>query len=190
MQMSQTARAEQFCSKGQRNASPSKLYNTDLMFGGTFLFTSFSVEKKSSSFMAVTLSSPLLMTHRKMLMVQWFDFTHEFGVLVPITPSWHECKPNFLPPLWHGCDKSCTVCCQSHCFTQPPLFIPHMNFQPTMSKSTLPTSIFHAASIPAAFTLTIILFSFLWFYINYCTLSISHFTSATGFLERHFSGNF
>lgn len=36
MQMSQTARAEQFCSKGQRNASPSKLYNTDLMFGGTF----------------------------------------------------------------------------------------------------------------------------------------------------------
>lgn len=91
-------------------------------------------------------------------------------------------------PQWHSCDKSCTVCCQSHCFTQPPLSTAHMNFQPTMSKSTFHTSIYHATSIPSAFTLTITLFSFLWFYINHCTLSISHFTSATRFLKRHFSG--
>lgn len=92
-------------------------------------------------------------------------------------------------PLWHSCDKSCTVRCQSHCCTQPPLFTPHMNFQLTLSKSTSSTSIYHATSIPSAFTLTIILFSFLWFYSNHCTLSISHFTSATAFLKRHLSGN-
>lgn len=64
-----------------------------------------------------------------------------------------------------------------------------MNFQPTIPKSILPTSIYHSTFIPSAFTLTIILFPFLWFYTNHCTLSVSHFTSATGFLKKHLSGN-
>lgn len=65
--LSQTPRAVQFCRKGQRNASPSKLDNTDFMFTGPFCFTPFSVENKSCSFMALPWAlgtETLLMTYR------------------------------------------------------------------------------------------------------------------------------
>ena len=87
---------------------------------------------------------------------------------------------------WHNCDKSYTAHCQSHCFTQSPLFTPHLTFQPTMSKSTLPTCIYHATSIPSACMLPIILFPLPQFHIKHSALTIASFSHFTSISKRTF----
>lgn len=120
-------------------------------------------------------------------MVQRFDFTDEFGVLVPSLLAGTNANQISFSPLWHSCDKPCTVCCQSHCLTQPPLFTPHMNCQPTMSKVYL--THFYLPCYFHSFSFHTYHYSLLHSCDFTLTIGISHFTSATGFLKRHFSGN-